>query len=288
MGLRIVRARGMAYPANMAKRSRTRAPRPKTKTSTDAATRIKRGRDEGSLRILVADNLPMDRSGLVAILGTQRDFCVVGEATEIPEIIALCHRLHPSVLILALRLESTAKSSVVALLHAASPQTPILAVAERGEGQCLVLNPPGSHRISGGGHAHCATGTDCLQLAARDGASGTIRRSSTPAELFQAIRAVAAGRSWYDSGAATSIIRHSLAGNGDHRTLSSRELQVAELIADGRSNKEISSSLGISEPTVKKHVGRILSKLGLQDRLQVGLYVARNPMVLQPLNARRP
>jgi two-component system nitrate/nitrite response regulator NarL len=131
-------------------------------------------------------------------------------------------------------------------------------------------------------------GADCLQLAALDGASGTIRRSSTPAELFQAIRAVAAGRSWYDSGPATSTSRHALSGNGNRRTLSSRELQVAELIAGGRSNKEISTSLGISEPTVKKHMGRILSKLGLQDRLQVGLYVARNPMVLRPLNARRP
>jgi DNA-binding NarL/FixJ family response regulator len=271
------------------KRSNARAPRPKTKTSTDAATRSNGVRDAGGLRILVADNLPMDRSGLVAILGTQRDFIVVGEATEIPEAITLCHKLHPSVLILALRLEATETRSAVSLLHAASPQTPILAVAERGEGQCLVLNPPGSRRLSGNGHAHCATGTDCLQLAVLEGASGTIRRSSTPADLFQAIRTVAAGRSWYDSGTATSIIRHALGGNGGDQgsALSSRELEVAELISDGRSNKEISSSLGISEPTVKKHVGSILSKLGLQDRLQVGLYVARNPMVLQPLNVRR-
>jgi DNA-binding NarL/FixJ family response regulator len=271
------------------KRSNPRAPRPKTKTSTDEAARNGNVRDAGSLRILVADNLPMDRSGLVAILGTQRDFIVVGEATEIPEAIALCHKLQPSVLILALSLEAMENRSAVSLLHAASPQTPILAVAERGEGQCLVLNPPGSRRPSGNGHAHCATGTDCLQLAVLEGASGTIRRSSTPADLFQAIRTVAAGRSWYESGTGTSMTRDALAGNRSDRgwALSSRELEVAELIADGRSNKEISSSLGITEPTVKKHVGSILSKLGLQDRLQVGLYVARNPVMLRPLNVRR-
>jgi len=83
-------------------------------------------------------------------------------------------------------------------------------------------------------------------------------------------------------------MRHALAGNGKSPVaLSSRELEVAELISAGRSNKEISSALKISEPTVKKHVGHILEKLGLQDRLQVGLYVARNPLVLKPLEGMR-
>jgi DNA-binding NarL/FixJ family response regulator len=242
------------------------------------------------VRILVADSLPMDRSGLVAILGAQGDFTVIGEASDTQEVIALCQKLRPSVLILALRLEAIEGRNALSAVHAASPLTPILAVAERGEGQCLVLNPPGSRPQSpGNAHAHCVTGTDCLQLAVLDGASGTIRRSSTPAELFQAIRTVAAGRSWYESGTATSIIRHALAGNGGApgSGLSPRELEVAELIANGRSNKEIASTLGISQPTVKKHVGRILAKLDLQDRLQVGLYVARNPLVLRPLTARR-
>ena len=55
---------------------------------------------------------------------------------------------------------------------------------------------------------------------------------------------------------------------------------MADLIADGRSNKEIALALAISEPTVKKHVGHILGKLGLQDRLQIGIYVVRNPLLL--------
>ena len=57
---------------------------------------------------------------------------------------------------------------------------------------------------------------------------------------------------------------------------------MAALIADGRSNKEISSLLTISEATVKKHVGSILVKLGLEDRLQAGLYLARNPLLFRP------
>lgn len=271
------------------KRSRSPKPRPVIKPSARNSTRAQTIRTGGGVRILVADNLPMDRGGLVAILGAQPDFTVIGEASDCNEVIELCRKLLPSVLVLALRLETSAGRSALPLIHAASPRTPILAVAERGEGQCLVLNPPGSLPRSGNAQAHCATGTDCLQLAVLEGASGTIRRSSTPAELFHAIRTVAAGRSWYESGTATSIIRHALAGNGRGPGvgLSPRELEVAELIANGRSNKEISSALEISQPTVKKHVGRILAKLGLQDRLQVGLYVARNPMLLHRLNARR-
>jgi DNA-binding NarL/FixJ family response regulator len=101
---------------------------------------------------------------------------------------------------------------------------------------------------------------------------------------------VAAGNAWYESGTATAIMRHALAGNGAGEpaaTLSGRELEVAELIAAGRSNKEIASNLNISAPTVKKHVGQILTKLGLQDRLQVGLFVARNPLILRPLSSKR-
>jgi len=63
--------------------------------------------------------------------------------------------------------------------------------------------------------------------------------------------------------------------------LSERELDVAMLIAEGRSNKEIAHALGIGVPTVKKHVGRLLEKLGLHDRLQLGLFLARNPVTLR-------
>ena len=54
---------------------------------------------------------------------------------------------------------------------------------------------------------------------------------------------------------------------------------MAALLSEGLSNKEISTALAISEPTVKKHVGHILEKLGLQDRLQAGLHIARNPLI---------
>lgn len=243
-----------------------------------------------NIRILIADELLLDRSGLAAVLRSQPDFEVVGETASTLEAAKLTRELAPSVVILALRLQPIDGRSPLAALHAASPETPILAVAERGEGQCLVLNPPSSRRLDTEDRPHngCSTGTDCLQLAVSEGATGTIRRNASPDDLFRAIRIVASGQAWYEAGTATAIMRHALAGTAKAPlALSSRELEVAELISAGRSNKEISTALQISEPTVKKHVGHILEKLGLQDRLQVGLYVARNPLVLQPLERNR-
>jgi DNA-binding NarL/FixJ family response regulator len=244
------------------------------------------------VRIVMADDYPMDRAGMVSILRSQPDFEIVGEAASVREAGAMCRELNPSVLILAMRLAANEGRTPIASVHAVSPETPVLAIAERAEGHCLVLNPPGSRRTDTAQlPVTCTQGTDCLQLAVAEGATGTIRRSASPDELFRAVRTVASGNAWYEAGTATAIMRHALAGtNGSSSSpapLSGRELEVAELIAAGRSNKEIGSILNISAPTVKKHVGRILEKLGLQDRLQVGLYVARNPLVLQPLDSKR-
>lgn len=128
----------------------------------------------------------------------------------------------------------------------------------------------------------CVGGTDCLELAVRDGAMGTLRRSAAPAELFQAVRAVAAGSAWLEPGTAARLAA-SANGGGSMAALplSERELDVGAMIAEGRSNKEISTSLNISEPTVKKYVGRLLEKLRVEDRLQAGLYLARHPLVLR-------
>lgn len=271
--------------------SRPKAPRSKTgPRKVEAAKRVAPAHSKPNIRILIADDLLLDRSGLAAVLRSQPDFEVVGEIASTLEAAKLTRELAPSIVILALRLQPVDGRTPLASLHAASPKTPILAVAERGEGQCLVLNPPGSRRLDTQDPPHngCSTGTDCLQLAVSEGATGTIRRNASPEDLFRAIRIVASGQAWYEAGTATAIMRHALAGPGKAPlALSSRELEVAELISAGRSNKEISTALEISEPTVKKHVGHILEKLSLQDRLQVGLYVARNPLVLQPLERNR-
>ena len=250
-------------------------------------------RSTGSkIRILLADDQPIDRGGMSALLQSQPDFEVVAQASSADEAAKRCRDLLPSLAILALRLRAPAGSTALEIIRSAASEIPILAVAERGEGHCMVLNPPrsASLAVAGSPSNGCATGTDCLQLAVVQGATGTIRRSAEPDELFRAVRTVASGKAWYESGTAAAIMRHALARPGDdgHPSLSDRETEVAELIANGRSNKEIAQALEISEPTVKKHVGHVLGKLKLQDRLQIGLYVARNPLVLRRPERARP
>ena len=238
------------------------------------------------IRILIADDQPIDRHGLASLLRSAPDFEVVGESSQAEETARQCRDLSPSIVILALRLPAAEGKTALSVIRTRAPETPVLALAERGEGHCMVLNPPrvgqAPPRENG---VDCAFGTDCLQLAVHEGATGTIRRSADPEELFRAVRTVASGKAWYESGTAASIMRHALASSESEGPppLSQREMEVAGLIAEGRSNKEISQALDISEPTVKKHVGHILTKLKVQDRLQIGLYIARNPLVLRRL-----
>lgn len=270
--------------AKSAARGRTSA-RIKVLMARAAKRRSGTPAEPGKVRILVADQQTMDRHGLVSMLNNVADFEVIGEAVTAEEAVRRCRESSPSVVLLALHLPAPEGATALSALRAAAPKVPILAIAERSEGQCMVLNPPRSGRFAplGGDAPQCTSGTDCLQLAVLGGATGTIRRSAEPDELFRAIRTVASGQAWYESGTASAIMRHALAYQGSVRraNLSDRETEVAELIADGRSNKEIAQALNISEPTVKKHVGHILGKLRLQDRLQIGLYVARNPLVLR-------
>jgi DNA-binding NarL/FixJ family response regulator len=120
-------------------------------------------------------------------------------------------------------------------------------------------------------------------VAAERGARATVRRNSEFATLLEAIRRVHAGEICH----ADDALDDSHAP-GAFQPLSERERMVAANIARGLSNKEIASALDISEATVKKHVGRVLAKLGLQDRLQVGLFLARNPLLLSPRHGSGP
>lgn len=236
-------------------------------------------------RIVVADSQAIDRGGLVGLLRTQPTFEVVGESASIEETIQQCRSLSPDVLVLSLNLPGQERDAAIPLIRAQLPELRLLALSERGAENCLVLNPPSRKWTNGSPLGSCPVGIDCLQLAVTQGAMATLRRSADPEDLFRAIRAVAQHQAWYDPTTAAGMLsatgRDAGRPNGGRPLFSERELQVAAHIVEGRSNKEISSALDISEPTVKKHVGHILEKLGLADRLQAGLFLARNPVVFK-------
>lgn len=235
--------------------------------------------------IVVADGAAIDRAAIGSLLRAEADFLVVGEAGNTQEAIETCRRLEPHVLVLTLTLPSPVGDPALPEVRTALPDLPIVAMSERGWSECLVLNPPTmtatrpeASRVA----ALCGAGHDCLQVAAAQGAAGTVRRSADPKALFATIRAVASGRTAYEPGTLASL-NAPLEHEGE-AGLSPRLVEVSLLLAEGRSNKEIASALGISEPTVKKHVTRLLERLGLEDRLQAGLFIARHPLLFAPRN----
>jgi len=233
-----------------------------------------------TIRIVVGDGQAIDRGGLVGLLEDERDFDVVGEAATLDEAIQQCRALEPDILLLSLNIHGQVQDAAIPAIRRAAPRVRIVALSERGGENCLVLNPPYQHKTATELRMLCASRLDCLQLAVTHGATATVRRSADPEDLFRAIRRAAAGEASYDPTTANgSLIAPG--PEGAHAGLSEAELKVAALIADGRSNKEISTLLEISEGTVKKHVGHILAKLGLADRLQAGLLLARNPLILE-------
>jgi DNA-binding NarL/FixJ family response regulator len=229
--------------------------------------------------IVVADGAGIDRAAIASLIRSEQDFLVVGEAGNTQEAIECCRRLQPDVLVLTLTLPSPVGDSALPEVRTALPDLPIVAMSERGWSDCLILNPPTSAhaRTEPARTGLCGGGHDCLQVAAAQGAAGTVRRSADPKALFATIRAVASGRSAYEPGTLATL--NGVLEVPGEAPLSPRLVEVSQLLAEGRSNKEIASALGISEPTVKKHVTRLLERLGLEDRLQAGLFIARHPLL---------
>jgi len=114
-----------------------------------------------------------------------------------------------------------------------------------------------------------------MMAVLRAGAAGYVRKDAEPEVLLAAVRAVAAGRSYIDPAVASAVLQ---AGAGEEE-LSPRETAVLRQMTFGRSNKEIAVELGITEETVKTHVGHLLGKLRLENRTQAVVYALKNGLV---------
>jgi DNA-binding NarL/FixJ family response regulator len=232
------------------------------------------GRPPGRHRISVAVALPvcLDREGLLAVLRTQPDLRVLGGAGTLPETLTLCLARRPRVLLLSTLLSDPREVPASAVIRLAAPETRIVAIAPHGADRCALLNP--SDSITGeDGRRFPVEHQTCVEFALAHGAVLAVSRDAAPADLFAAVRAAADGPPWAANGL---LPNHSPA-----KLLTRQESRVARLVGEGGSNKEIAVALRISELTVKKHIGHVLHKLGLHDRLQLGLCVARHPLAFR-------
>ncbi|HEY8371336.1 MAG TPA: response regulator transcription factor [Pseudonocardiaceae bacterium] len=201
------------------------------------------------IRVLLVDDQELMRMGFRMVLGAQDDLEVVGEAGDGATAVSLAEQLRPDVVLMDVRMPVL--DGVEATRR----------IVEAGTARVLVMT---------------TFDLDEYALAAlRNGASGFMLKDTPPADLVSAVRAVASGDAVVSPSVTRRLLDRFLGGsNGQLRdpreldVLTEREREVLVLVARGLSNAEIAQKLFLSEATVKTHVGRILSKLNLRDRVQ--------------------
>ncbi len=193
------------------------------------------------IQLLVVDDHPAFRSGLRAMLDETPRFSVVGEAGTVREAVTLHARLNPDVTLMDLNLQ--AESGVEAIRQL---------IAQRAGSRVIVLS---TFDMS-----------EDIHLAFEAGALAYLLKDSTREEIMAAIEAVHAGQR-----CVPAKIEQRLAERRARPTLSAKEVEILQLIVQGRSNKEIGSDLNITEFTVKGHLKNIFLKLHVSDRTEAAI-----------------
>jgi len=196
-------------------------------------------------RTLVADDHPIVRQGVAALLGATDDFDVVGQASDGLEAVALAAALQPDLVVMDLRMPGLDGVAATEAVLAARPTTRVVV---------LTTYETDDHLLS----------------AIEAGASGYLLKASPEDELLAGLRAVVAGQVALAPALAARLVgsarRGPAPGAGDDNPLSPRETEVLTLVAAGCSNPEIARRLFIGEPTVKTHLVHVFGKLGVGDR----------------------
>lgn len=209
----------------------------------------------GKISVLIADDHPMVRQGLRVFLEVQPDIEVVGEAGDGAVAARMAQELRPDVVLLDLVMPGTDGVAAIELMAEAAVESRVLIVTSFGELRTVVP-------------------------AIRAGARGYVSKDVEPSALAAAIRAVAAGHVLLGPEVAAALLSpdagQSANGGAADPQLTAREREVLELIARGRSNREIARALTVSEKTVKTHVSSVLMKLGVADRTQAALWAVRH------------
>ena len=191
------------------------------------------------VRVLIADDHPVVRTGLWGMLDGQQDFEVVGEAQNGEEDMEMTERLNPDVVLMDLRMPDLDGVAATAPIRERHPQARV-----------LVLTTSDS-------------GADILR-AVETGATGYVLKDAPREELYEAIRLAAQGKPLLAPDVAAHLVER--VQWPSEEVLSGREIEILDLVAQGKSNRNIGGELWISEATVKSHLLRIYEKLGANDR----------------------
>ncbi len=204
------------------------------------------------IRVLIADDHAILRSGLQMLIGSQHDMTVVGEAQNGDEAVQVAKKTAPDIVILDVTMPERGGLHAIHEILKQSHNTRVLLLTM---------------------HEELAY----LRTALAAGASGYVLKKSVDADLLTAIRAVYKGRVYVDSQLASELIQHTLPESARSRTrltevLSERELQVLKLVAEGFSSREIAQQIFVSVKTVETYRSRFAEKLGLTSRADIVRY----------------
>jgi DNA-binding NarL/FixJ family response regulator len=207
-----------------------------------------------SIRVVVADDQDLVRTGLVMILGAQPDLEVVGEAADGLAALDLATRLRPDVLLVDIRMPGLDGVEVTRRLAGPDVTDPMAVV--------VITTFDLDEYVLG---------------ALRAGARGFLLKDISLERLAEAIRAVAAGGTLIQPAVTERVLRAALEAGCEFPSLdppdplTEREIEVLRLLAGGYNNREIADALRVAEGTVKNHISSILSKLGVRDRTRAVL-----------------
>ena len=201
------------------------------------------------IQVLIADDHSVVREGLRMFLGRDPELVVVGEAADGTEVVELARQLRPDVVLMDLLMPVMDGIAATSAIRSALPETEVIALTS-------VLE------------------SDLVIGAIKAGAIGYLLKDTQAPELRRAIKAAAAGQVQLSPQASAYLVRKVQAPETSVE-LTERETEVLRLLAQGQSTKEIARNLQIVEDTVKVHVKHILSKLGVQSRIQAVLYAMR-------------
>jgi DNA-binding NarL/FixJ family response regulator len=210
-----------------------------------------------TIRVLIVDDDPLLRAGLKLMLGGAQDIRVVGEAGDGSGVQSLIDKLSPDVVLMDIRMPGTDGLTATEALRR-RPSAPEVVILTTFDADEHVLR------------------------ALRAGAAGFILKDTPPSEIVESVRRVAGGQPVLSPAVTKRLIGRVAASGHDQRKskaaarlkdLNDRERDIAVAVGEGKSNAEISASLYLSVPTVKTHVSRILTKLDMNNRVQIALLV---------------
>ena len=207
-------------------------------------------------RILLVDDHQMFREGLKAVLKSETDFQVIGEAADGKMAVELSRELAPDVVIMDISMPEMNGVEATGIIHAESPDIKIIILSMHTEKRYILG-------------------------ALKAGATGIVAKNSASAELRTAIEAVVSGQTYLSPSVSNVLVQNILESGADtgEKMLSPRERQILQLIAMGKGAKEIGYELGISNKTVEAHRMQLMNKLDIRNVAELVKYAIREGMI---------